>query len=78
MDLCDECAKLQGCSAECLREKGMTLVGVGQCGGTTAIEHYRCEECGTVMVRQLAGDASEQVWRAIYKTETRGTSSPCH
>jgi hypothetical protein len=65
MDLCDECAKLQGCSADRVREEGMTLVGVGQCEGVVAIEHYRCEKCQTVMVRQLCGCSTEQVWTAI-------------
>jgi len=43
----------------------MTLVGVGQCEGVVVIEHYRCEKCQTVMVRQLCGCSAEQVWTAI-------------
>jgi hypothetical protein len=33
MELCDECAKLQGCSADHSRASGMTLVGVDECEG---------------------------------------------
>ena len=69
MKLCDECTKLQGRSAELFRKEGMTLVGIGECGGRVAIEHYRCDECGTVMVRQLAGQLTERVWTAFYKSD---------
>jgi len=76
MDLCDECAKLQGCSADLASKKGMTLVGIGEFDGRVVIEHYRCEECGTVMVRQLAGRANERVWSAFYKSSGQSVRHP--
>jgi hypothetical protein len=36
VELYDECAKLQGCSAEQSRVSGMKLVGVGECEGVVA------------------------------------------
>jgi hypothetical protein len=36
MELCDECAKLQGCSADQSRASAMTLVGVDECEGVVA------------------------------------------
>jgi hypothetical protein len=65
MDNCTICANLRGCSADVAHQDGMTLIGIGACEGVTAIEHYRCEHCGTVMVRQLCGCSSEQIWFAL-------------
>jgi hypothetical protein len=65
MEPCDKCAKLEGAPADFVREAGMTLGGVGQCSGVVAIEHYRCDDCGTLMIRQLAGDPTDQIWTAI-------------
>jgi hypothetical protein len=68
MEICDECEKLQGCSADQSRGSGMTLVGIGECEGVVAIEHYRCGRCGAVMHRQFVGSAPERIWRTIYRT----------
>ncbi|MGF6902704.1 hypothetical protein P3T22_003983 [Paraburkholderia sp. GAS348] len=45
----------------------MTLVGIGECEGVLAIEHYRCGRCGVIMHRQFVGSAPERVWTAIYR-----------
>lgn len=68
MELCDECAMLQGRSADQSGASGMALVGIGECDGVVAIEHYRCSRCSTVMHRQFTGDVHERIWRAIYRT----------
>ncbi len=68
MELCDECARLQGRSAQQAGASGMTLVGVGECEGVVAIEHYRCSRCSTVMHRQFTGGAQERIWRPIYRS----------
>jgi hypothetical protein len=65
MELCDECSTLQGCSADRIREEGLTLIGVGECEGVVAIEHYRCEKCRALLVRQLCGCSAEKVWTAF-------------
>jgi hypothetical protein len=44
----------------------MALVGIGECEGVVAIEHYRCSRCGAVMRRQFVGSAPERIWTAIY------------
>ena len=62
MEECTVCAELPGRPAAFLRIEGLRLIGIGQCEGALAIEHYRCEQCGTVLVRQVCGCASEQVW----------------
>ncbi|WP_239482821.1 hypothetical protein [Paraburkholderia sp. C35] len=65
LDNCTVCTSLQGRPADVVRRDGLTLIGVGECEGVTAIEHYRCEHCGTIMMRQLCGCSSEQVWTAL-------------
>ena len=65
MELCTGCASLHGRPADSSRTDAMKLVGIGECEGIVAIEHYRCEQCGTIMVRQLCGCASDQVWTAL-------------
>jgi hypothetical protein len=67
MEFCDECAKLQGCSADQSLVGDMTLIGVGECEGVVAIEHYLCTRCGAVMHRQFVGAARERIWTAIYR-----------
>ena len=65
MELCEECIDLDGRSSGVAGNAGMTLVGVGQCEGRVALEHYRCHTCGALMVRQLCGETEEQVWMAL-------------
>ncbi|EUC20494.1 hypothetical protein SAMN05446935_9312 [Burkholderia sp. YR290] len=65
MDDCTVCASLEGRPADIARAEGMKLIGIGQCEGVTAIEHYRCEHCGAVMARQLCGCSSEKVWTVL-------------
>jgi hypothetical protein len=66
MDDCTVCATLPGRpAADAAGVTGLKLIGIGECEGVTAIEHYLCERCGTVMVRQLCGCSSEQVWTAL-------------
>jgi hypothetical protein len=66
MDDCTICASLHGRpAADAISKDGLKLIGIGECEGVTAIEHYLCERCGTVMVRQLYGCSSEQVWTAL-------------
>lgn len=65
MELCEECRNLDGRSSSFVGNDEMTLVGVGQCEGRVALEHYRCRRCGALMVRQLCGESSEQVWMAL-------------
>ncbi len=68
MELCDECDKLQGCSADQSSASGMRLVGIGECEGIVAIEHYRCSRCSALMHRQFVGSAPERIWSAIYQS----------
>ncbi|AJW99824.1 hypothetical protein QHI69_00065 [Burkholderia gladioli pv. gladioli] len=68
MELCDECAKLQGRSADQAGANGMRLVGVGECEGVVAIELYQCSRCSTLMHRQFTGGMQERIWKAIYRS----------
>lgn len=68
MELCNECDKLQGRPANQSRSDDLTLVGIGECEGVLAIEHYRCGRCGVVMHRQFTGKTLERVWTPLYWT----------
>lgn len=65
MKICDECSQIEGCPVDVQRPSGVTLIGVADCNGQLALEHYRCNECHAVMARQFAGDADERVWSVV-------------
>ncbi|KAG8152538.1 hypothetical protein BFF94_017285 [Burkholderia catarinensis] len=68
MELCSACVSLQGHPADRSNDSGMTLIGIGACDGTVAIEHYRCQRCGVVMHRQFVGSPAERIWTVLYRT----------
>lgn len=65
MELCDGCIQLEGRSSGLAGNDEMTLVGIGQCEGRVALEHYRCRRCGALMVRQLCGESIERIWMVL-------------
>lgn len=65
MKICEKCSQIEGCSVDVQRQSGLTLIGVADCNGQLALEHYRCNECKAVMARQFAGEAEERVWSVL-------------
>jgi hypothetical protein len=65
VELCEGCIELEGRSSSQPSNDDMTLVGIGQCEGRVALEHYRCRRCGVLMARQLWGESTEQIWMAL-------------
>ena len=62
---CDKCSAVAGCACDAVPREGLTLIGIGQCNGVLALEHYRCNDCGAVLGRQFAGDDCERVWSLL-------------
>lgn len=65
MEVCEECAKIDGRPVDVDRQADLTLIGVADCNGSIALEHYRCNKCRAVIARRFAGDADERVWSVI-------------
>ena len=65
MGVCDECADIDGRPVDVQRKDDLTLIGVAECNGTLALEHYRCEKCRAVIARRFTGDADERIWSVI-------------
>lgn len=65
MLVCDKCTSVAGCACDANRLDGLTLIGVGECNGSLALEHYRCDDCGTVLGRQFTGDECERIWSVL-------------
>lgn len=65
MEVCDVCADFDGMPVDVQRKEGVTLIGVAECNGTLALEHYRCDQCKAIIARRFAGDCNERVWSVI-------------
>jgi hypothetical protein len=65
MKVCDACAEIDGRPVDVQRQEGITLIGVAECNGTLALEHYRCDKCRAVIAKRFTGDSDERVWSVI-------------
>lgn len=65
MEVCDGCSDIDGRPVHVQRQDDLTLIGVAECNGTLALEHYRCTRCQAVIARQFTGDADERIWSVI-------------
>lgn len=65
MEVCDGCSYINGRPVDVQRQEDLTLIGVAECNGTLALEHYRCEKCHAVIARQFLGESSERIWSVI-------------
>lgn len=65
MEVCEECAKIDGRPFDVDRQVDLTLIGVADCSGALALEHYRCKRCKAVIARRFMGDPEERVWSVI-------------
>ncbi|MGF6648988.1 hypothetical protein P3T24_007275 [Paraburkholderia sp. GAS33] len=65
MEVCERCADIDGCPVDTQRQDGVTLIGVAECNGTLALEHYRCDECQAVIARRFMGATEERIWSVI-------------
>ncbi|WP_345812813.1 hypothetical protein AAGS40_01815 [Paraburkholderia sp. PREW-6R] len=65
MEICDECSRIEGRPVDVQRQAGLTLIGVAECNGQLALEHYRCNHCRAVIARRFTGDSDERVWSVV-------------
>jgi hypothetical protein len=65
MEVCSGCSDIDGLPVDVLTREGLTLIGVAECNGLLALEHYRCDKCRAVISRRFMGDSNERVWSVI-------------
>lgn len=65
MEVCNGCADIDGRPVNVERQEGITLIGVAQCNGALALEHYRCDRCRAIIARRFMGESDERVWSVI-------------
>jgi hypothetical protein len=65
VDICDECSQIEGLSVDVERQAGLTLIGVAECNGQLALEHYRCDACHAIIARRFTGDSDDRVWSVV-------------
>lgn len=65
MEVCDACHDIDGAPVHVQRRTDITLIGVAECNGTLALEHYRCDKCKAVISRQFTGESDERIWCVI-------------
>lgn len=65
MQVCDECFQIEGRPVHVQGNAGLTLIGIAECNGQLALEHYRCNQCHAVMARRFKGDADECIWSVL-------------
>ncbi|CAE6873407.1 hypothetical protein R69746_08601 [Paraburkholderia aspalathi] len=65
MEACNGCADIDGRPVDVERLEGITLIGVAECNGTLALEHYRCDRCRAIIARRFTGESDERVWSVI-------------
>ncbi|TCF96546.1 hypothetical protein BZM26_37045 [Paraburkholderia strydomiana] len=65
MEVCDICANIDGRPVDVQRQDSLTLIGIAECNGTLALEHYRCTKCHAVIARRFTGDSTERIWSVI-------------
>ena len=65
MDVCNGCADIDGRPVDVQRQEDLTLIGVAECNGALALEHYRCDKCRAVIARRFIGDLEERIWTVI-------------
>jgi len=65
MEVCDGCSDIDGRPVDVFRQEGLTLIGVAECNGTLALEHYRCDKCRAVISRRFIGSSDERIWSVI-------------
>lgn len=76
MEVCDRCADIDGRPVDTQRQEDVTLIGVAECNGALALEHYRCDNCQAVIARRFMGEADERIWSVIEGGQ-RQTTSHC-
>jgi hypothetical protein len=64
MELCEECVNIDGRPVNVQRRE-VTLIGVAECNGILALEHYRCDKCRAIIARRFTGASDERVWRVL-------------
>jgi hypothetical protein len=62
MSTCDSCLPLHGRPAYEQGRHDLALIGIGDCNGERALEHYRCAHCGSALERRLMGAEAERIW----------------
>ncbi|AJZ59975.1 hypothetical protein [Paraburkholderia fungorum] len=65
MEICDGCANIDGRPVGVEGHEGITLIGVAECNGALALEHYRCDKCRAIIARRFVGQCDERVWSVI-------------
>lgn len=65
MEVCDRCADIDGRPANTQPQADISLIGVAECNGMLALEHYRCDKCRAVIARRFIGDSNERIWSVI-------------
>jgi len=65
LEVCDICANIDGRPVDVQRQDSLTLIGIAECNGTLALEHYRCTKCHAVIARRFTGDSNERIWSVI-------------
>lgn len=65
MKVCEECSQIEGRPVDVEQSAGLRLIGVAECNGKLALEHYRCVQCNAVIARRFAGESDERVWSLL-------------
>lgn len=65
MEACDFCTAIDGTPVDVKPRADITLIGVAECNGTLALEHYRCNGCRAILSRRFAGESDERVWTVL-------------
>jgi len=65
MNVCDGCAHIHGQNVSVQGTTSLKLIGVAECNGILALEHYRCDKCHAIVTRRFLGDCEDRIWRVI-------------